>query len=124
MISIHSMLGLHVTDDGLDRGSAFHLAFDDDSGSPDPAGDPDPEFVPVIMAAISLVVMGALDRDAGILLDIGDGTVECVAVQGILVQRGTNRRWIVTPEDWPGTSAAPMAREGSYQSAQRKCVGR
>src|SRR5580704_11544494 len=81
------MFGLHVTDDGLDRGSAFHLAFDGDGGSPDLAGDPDPVFVRVIMAAIALVDMGALDLDAGILLDIGDGGVERMAIEGIAVQR-------------------------------------
>ena len=87
IIAVHSMLGLHVTDDGLDRGSAFHLAFDGDSGSPNLPGDPDPVFVRVVMAAIPLVDMGTLDLDTGILLDIGDGGVECMAIEGITVQR-------------------------------------
>ena len=87
IIAVHSVLGFHVTDDGLDRGSAFHLPFKRCGGSPDLAGNPDTVFVRVIMAAISLVAMGSFDLDAGILLDIGDGGGQGVAVEGIAVQR-------------------------------------
>ena len=80
------MLGLEVTDHRLDRGAALHLAADGLGDAADLAGDPDPESVGIVVAAIALVDVDALDLDTGCLLQIGDDRAERVAVKGIAVQ--------------------------------------
>jgi hypothetical protein len=81
------MVGLDVTDDGFDRGSSLHLVFECGGGSADLAGDPDAVSVGVVMAAIAIVDMGAPELDADVVLDIGDGVGERVAVERAAVQR-------------------------------------
>ena len=54
----------------------------------DLAGDPDLEAVWVIVAAISLVDMGAADRDAGEPLQLDDDGAECVAGIGVVQRLG------------------------------------
>jgi hypothetical protein len=53
-----------VTDHRLDRGAALHLPADGLGDAPDLARGPDFEAVWIIMAAITLVDMDALDLDA------------------------------------------------------------
>ena len=58
IIAAHAVLGPGVPDDWLDRGAALHLAADRAGRPADLAGDPDPELLLVIMAAIALVDVG------------------------------------------------------------------
>jgi len=83
VIAVHPVLGLDVTDDRLDCGPSFHLAFDRGSGASHLAGDPDPEAVRVVVAAIALVDVDAPNLDAGVFLQIGDGGRERMAVEGM-----------------------------------------
>ena len=53
----------------------------------DLAGDPDPELVRVVVAAIALVDMDAAGLDPGELFEIGDDRPQRVAVKRIAVQR-------------------------------------
>ena len=41
----------------------------------------------MIVAAIALVDVNAPDLDAGVVLDVGDGGLEGLAVEGVAVQR-------------------------------------
>jgi hypothetical protein len=76
-----------MADDGLDRGSAAHLAADGGSDTAHLAADPDTEFVRVAVAAIALVDMNAAGLDAGQRLQLGDHRPERVAVIRVAVQR-------------------------------------
>src|SRR5258708_7100912 len=55
MVAAHAVLGLEMTDDRLDRGSALHLAADGFGDVADLAADPNPELVRMIVAAIALM---------------------------------------------------------------------
>src|SRR5258707_5826920 len=55
VIAAQAVLGLDVADDRLDRGAAFHLAADRSGHPAHLAGDPHPELLFVIVAAIALV---------------------------------------------------------------------
>ena len=59
IIAAQAVLGLGVADDRLDRGTALHLAADRSGHPAHLAGDPDPELLFVIVAAIALVDMDA-----------------------------------------------------------------
>src|SRR5258707_655239 len=85
MVAAHAVLGLEMTDDRLDRGSALHLAADGFGDVADLAADPNPELVRMIVAAIAL--MDAAGLDAGQPLQIGDDRPEGVAIERIAVQR-------------------------------------
>ena len=80
-------VGLHVSDHGFDGGAASELALD---GAEDAAlltGDEDPTWIGRIVAAISLVDIGALDFAAGELFGLFDDGAERVAVVRIAGQR-------------------------------------
>ena len=51
------------------------------------AGDPDAEFVPVVVAAIALVDMDAAGLDAGKRLEPGEDGPERVSIVGVPMQR-------------------------------------
>jgi len=87
IVPVHAVLGLDVADDGLDGGAALHLAADGGGDAADLAGDPDPELVRMIVAAIALVDMDAAGLDAGKPLDAGDDRSEGMAVIWIAMQR-------------------------------------
>ena len=53
IIAAHAVLGLEMADDRLDGGSAAHLAPDGSSDPADLPGDPDPELVGMVVAAIA-----------------------------------------------------------------------
>ena len=71
-----------------------HLAPDGLGHAPDLAADPDLEAVPIVVTAISLVAVDALERDACELFEIGyDGTKRCStnypplgAVAGVVIE--------------------------------------
>ena len=58
-------IGLQVPDDGFDGGAAAQLALDDTEDAALLAGDEDAPWVLRIVAAVSLVDIGPLDRTAG-----------------------------------------------------------
>jgi hypothetical protein len=66
------VLGLDVADDRLDRGSPLHLTADRGGDTLRLAGDPDPELLLVIVAAITLVDMDAAGFDPGQCFQFGD----------------------------------------------------
>jgi hypothetical protein len=57
--------GLQVSDDGLDGGAAAQLALDDTGDAVLLAGDEDTTGILCVVAAVSLVDIGPLDRTAG-----------------------------------------------------------
>lgn len=87
IVAVHAVLGLDMADDGFDGGAALHLAFDGRGCAAHLAGDPDPEFVRMVVAAIAAVDMAAFDLDTSHLLDAGEGGVECMAVERVAMQR-------------------------------------
>ena len=58
-------IGLHVSDHGFDSGAAFELALDDAEDAALLAGDEDTTGILRVVAAVSLVDIGSLDRTAG-----------------------------------------------------------
>ena len=56
--------GLQVSDDGLDGGAAAELALDDTEDAALLAGDEDATGILCVVAAVSLVDIGPLDRTA------------------------------------------------------------
>src|SRR5260221_13315031 len=62
MVAAHAVLGLEMTDDRLDRGSALHLAADGFGDVADLAADPNPELVRMIVAAIALMDAAGVGR--------------------------------------------------------------
>ena len=76
-----------MADDRLDGSAAPHLAADRGGDPADLAGDPDPEPVRVIVAAIPLVDVDAAGLDAGEFFQIGDDGAQRVAVIGIAMER-------------------------------------
>src|SRR5215467_13819229 len=87
MIAAHTVLGLHVADDRLDRGTTFHLAADRSGDAAYLAADPDAELLFVIMATIALVDMDAARGDPGLPLQFRNHRAERVAVERVAVQR-------------------------------------
>ena len=63
--------GLQVSDDGLDGGAAAQLALDDAEDAALLAGDEDAAGILRVVAAVSLVDIGPLDRAAGELSRCG-----------------------------------------------------
>jgi hypothetical protein len=59
--------GLEVSDDGLDGGSAAQLVLDDTEDAALLAGDEDATGILRVVAAVSLVEIGALDRTADVI---------------------------------------------------------
>jgi hypothetical protein len=70
--------GLHMADHGLDGGATSQLAFDGTEHAALLAGDEDAVRVCCIVAAISLVDIGALDLAPGEPLGVLDGSAQCV----------------------------------------------
>src|SRR5579859_3321023 len=79
--------GLQVSDDGLDGGAAAQLALDDTEDTALLAGDEDATGVLRVVAAVSLVDIGPLDRTAGERLGAVDDIPQGVTVVGIIGQR-------------------------------------
>src|SRR5262249_11048824 len=89
IVPAHTVLCLHVADDGLDGGPPAHLALDL-RGDPSPlTSDDDPELVVGrrIVAAITFVDEGALDGVADERFHVGDDRAERMPVIGIAWQR-------------------------------------
>src|SRR5215472_1646905 len=86
-VAAHAVLGLEMADNRLDGSAAPHLAADPGADPADLAGDPDPDPVRVIVAAIPLVDVDAAGLDASELLQIGNDGAEGMAVIGASVQR-------------------------------------
>ncbi len=86
VIAAHTVLGLEVADDRLDRGAALHLAADRTGDATDLAGDPDPELVRMVVAAIAAIDMNAAGFDPGQLFQFGDHWGQSVAVKRVVVE--------------------------------------
>ena len=67
--------------------AARHLAADRAGHSPQLAGDPDAELVPMVVAAIPLVDLDAAGLDPSERFEFGDNRARSVAVKRIAVQR-------------------------------------
>ena len=80
--------GLQVSDDGLDGRAAAQLALDDTEDAALLAGDEDVTGILRVVAAVSLVDIGALDRASGeplgILDDVAQGRSSMLLVYGRL----------------------------------------
>ena len=72
--------GLQVSDDGLDGGAAAQLALDDTEDAALLAGDEDAAWILRVMATVSLVDIGPLDRTSGQGLGIVDDVAQGVTV--------------------------------------------
>ncbi len=82
IIAAHAVFGLGVADDRLDGGTALHLAPDQSGHSADLAGDPDPELLLVIVAAIALVDVDAAGFDPGQFFEVGERGCPCWSASG------------------------------------------
>ena len=80
-------VGLHVADHGLDGGATSQFAFDDVEHAALLSGDENAVWVCGVVAAVSLVDIGALDVAAGEPFDGVDDGAERVAVVRIARQR-------------------------------------
>src|ERR1700710_472001 len=78
---------LQVSDDGLDAGAAAQLALDDTEDAALLAGDEDTTGILHVVAAVSLVDIGPLDRTAGERLGAVDDVPQGVTVVGVIGQR-------------------------------------
>jgi hypothetical protein len=96
---------LQVSDHGLDGGAAPQLALDDPEDAALVVGDEDAARVVGVMAAISLVDIGTLDRTAGECL----GAFDDVA-QGVTVERVIGQRPGVQHEQAAGSAAVVVVR--------------
>ena len=80
-IAAHEMaLGLHVADHGLDGGTAAQLALDGAEHAALLPGDEDAARIGRIMAAVSLIDIGALDGAAGESFSVFDDRAQRVPV--------------------------------------------
>src|SRR5579863_8818820 len=79
--------GLQVSDDGLDGGAASQLALDDTEDTTLLAGDEDATGILGVVAAVSLVDIGSLDRTAGECLGAVDDLPQGVTVVRVIGQR-------------------------------------
>src|ERR1700719_2179919 len=79
--------GLQVSDDGLDGGAAAQLALDDTEDAALLAGDEDAPWILRVVAAVSLVDIGPLDRTAGECLGAVDDVPQGVTVVRVIGQR-------------------------------------
>src|SRR6266545_6799284 len=87
VIAAHPVIILDVPDDGFDGSTTAHLAANGLGDAPDLAADPDLEAVRIVVTAISLVAVDALDRNACELFEIGYDGTKRMAVVGVAVQR-------------------------------------
>src|SRR5437868_9747401 len=78
---------LQVADHGLDGGAAAQLALGDAEDAALLAGDEDTARVLRVMAAVSFVDIGALDRAAGELLSAVEDVPQGVTIVRIIRQR-------------------------------------
>jgi len=76
-----------MADNRLDGGAALDLTTDLGGHAACLAGNPDPELLFVIVAAIALVDMDATGLDPGQLLQLGDDRPQRVAVKRVAIQR-------------------------------------
>src|SRR3982074_493698 len=79
--------GREVSDDGLDGGATAKLALDDTEDPALLAGDEDTTGILRVVAAISLVDIGTLDRAAGQCLGAVDDVPQGMTVVGVIGQR-------------------------------------
>jgi hypothetical protein len=75
--------GLQMSDDGFDGGAAAQLAFDDTEDAALLAGDEDAPWILRVVAAVSPVDIGPLDRTAGECLGAVDDVPQGVTVVGL-----------------------------------------
>jgi hypothetical protein len=80
-----------VSDDGLDGGAAAQLALDDTEDVGLLAEDEDEAGILRVVAAVSLVDIGPLDRTAGECLGAVNDLPQGVTVVGICLAYSTNR---------------------------------
>src|ERR1700676_4790048 len=107
--------GLQVSDDGLDGAAAAQLALDDAEDAALLAGDEDTTGFLRVVAAVSLVDIGPLDRTAGECL----GAVNDVP-QGVTVVRVIGHRPGVQHEQAPGSAAVVGDDGGLYAELVRR----
>src|SRR5215470_17180899 len=79
--------GLQVPDDGLDSGATAQLALDDTEDAALLAGDEDATGILRVVAAVSLVDIGPLDRTAGERLGAVDDVSQGVTIVWIIWHR-------------------------------------
>ena len=101
---------LQMSDDGLDGGAAAQLALDDTEDAALLAGDEDAAGILRVVATVSLVDIGALDRAARECL----GAVNDVP-QGVTVVRVIGQRPGVQHEQAAG-SAAVVGDDGGFDT--------
>jgi hypothetical protein len=77
-------IGLQVSDDGFDGRAAAQLPLDDTEDAALLAGDEDTARVLRVMAAVSLVDIGPLDRTAGECLGAVDDVPQGVTIVRII----------------------------------------
>lgn len=79
--------GLQMSDDGLDGGATAQLALDGAEDAALLAGDEDATGILCVVAAISFVDVGPLDRTAGECLGAVKDIAQGVTVIGVVGQR-------------------------------------
>ena len=77
-------IGLQVSDDGFDGGAAAQLALDDTEDAALLAGDEDSTGILCVVAAVSLVDIGPLDRAAGEFLGAVDDVPQGVTIVRVI----------------------------------------
>lgn len=77
-------IGLQVSDDGFDGGAAAQLALDDTEDAALLAGDEDATRILRVVAAVSLVDIGPLDRTAGECLGAVDDVPQGVTIVRVI----------------------------------------
>lgn len=90
-VALEFSIGLHVADDRFDGASAAQFPLEGGRGQAAGPGDIDARLCEAV-AAVALIDIGALDRDAGEAFDLDDLRLEGMAVVG---QAGTG----LSPDD-------------------------
>ena len=103
-------IGLQVSDDGFDSGAAAQLALDDTEDAAFLTRNEDATGILRVVAAVSLVDIGPLDRAAGERL----GAVDDVA-QGVTVVRVIGQRPGVQHEEATGSTAV-VGDDGGFDT--------
>ena len=106
---------LEVSDDGLDGGAAAQLTLDDTEDAAFLAGDEDATGILRVVAAVSLVDIGPLDRTGGERLGAVKDVPQGVTIVGVIGQRPG-----VEHEQSTG-SPAVVGDDGSLHSELVRC---
>src|SRR6478609_7292959 len=107
-------IGLQMSDDGLNGGAAAQLALDEAEDAALLAGDEDPTGILCVVAAVSLVDIGALDRTAGERLGAVDDVPQGMTVVGIIGQRPART---CSSQGQPGSAKAGLGAPSATRPA-------